>query len=128
MHNTQCDPATRPDAYQSCSVGISCFDEVLTTELFDSASSSIKPNENFDDATEEDLDENEDGGSQQRPPISPPRALATNDELDDETEEEVDEMQGDDPTERNRDIPLGLQFRMPRAERLVDMPVPNEPR
>jgi hypothetical protein len=124
-HNTQCDPSTRPISVQSCSTGISCTSESPTTE-FEELISSENPNEanldesfdRADDATEED----ENDGQQKT-------SKAADD--DDETEEDDDEsdMQGDEPRdrERARKLPLAYQYRIPRAERLVDPNAPNEP-
>lgn len=121
-HNTQCEPGNRPASVQSCSTGISCTSETPTTD-FQESSSSESPNggnldENLDDVTEE-----EDDGLQK---TSKAAAKAIN---DDETEEEDDDvdMQGDDPAQRNRKIPMAYQYRIPRAERLVDPNAPNEP-
>lgn len=125
--NTQCDPTTRPVSLQSCATGISCTSEMPTTE-FEEIFSSENPNEanldeNFDDVTEE---ENENDGELRTSKAS---AKSMSDDIDDETEEDDEEvdMQGDDPRERNRKIPLAYQYRIPRAERLVDPNAPNEP-
>ena len=127
-HNTQCDPASRPPSVQSCSTGISCTSEAPTTD-FEETPSSENPNEtnldeNFeriDDVTEEDENDGQQKTSKAKPA----------DDVDDETEEDDDEsdMQGDDPRdrERNRHIPLAYQYRIPRAERIVDPNAPNEP-
>lgn len=127
-HNTQCDPATRPASAQSCSTGISCTSEIPTTE-FEEIFSSEKPNEanldeNFDEV--DDVTEEENDGQQK---TSKAAAKSRSDDIDDETEEDDDEldMQGDDPRERNRNIPLAYQYRIPRAERRVDPNSPNEP-
>jgi Thrombospondin type 1 domain len=126
-HNTQCDPTTRPLSVQSCSTGISCTSEAPTTE-FEESSSSDNPNEtnldeNFDRA--DDVTEEEEGDGRRK------ASKSTVDENDDETEEDDDEsdMQGDDPRERerNRHVPLAYQYRIPRAERIVDPNAPNEP-
>jgi hypothetical protein len=126
-HNTQCDPATRPLTVQSCSTGISCTSESPTTE-FEELLSSESPNEtnldeNFDRI--DDVTEEEEKDGQQK------TSKALVDESDDETEEDDDEldMQRDEPRERerNRNIPLAYQYRIPRAERLVDPNAPNEP-
>lgn len=126
-HNTQCDPTTRPLSVQSCSTGISCTSEAPPTDIEENRSSE-SPNEtnldeNFDrvdDVTEED----ESDGQQKTSKV-------LTDEIDDETEEDDDEldMQRDEPRERerNRNIPLAYQYRIPRAERLVDPNAPNEP-
>lgn len=128
-HNTQCDPATRPVSVQSCSTGISCTSEVPTTESEDSDFASENPNEGNlgetfpDDVTEE---ENDDDGERKS---SKATSKSRSDDVDDETEEEDDEldMQGDDPRERTRNVPLAYQYRIPRAERRVDPNSPNEP-
>lgn len=125
-HNTQCDPTTRPGAAQSCSTGISCSSEVPTTE-FEEMMSSESPNEaNLDENVDrnDDVTEEEESDGQQKA-----SKAAASDDIDDATEEDDDEldMQGDDPRERNRHIPLAYQYRIPRAERLVDPNAPNEP-
>jgi hypothetical protein len=139
MHNTQCDPATRPNSMQSCSVGIPCVDDIMiaastTPESYQEAMPSYANNDdddvrdsidkNFDDLTaeeEEDSDERENETSRQKPPPTPSRG----DDETEEDEEDEDGMQADDPTERN--APFGFQYRMPRAERLIDPHKPNEP-
>jgi hypothetical protein len=123
MHNTQCEPATRPISVQTCSTGISCTSEAPTTE-FEETFSSVSPNEaNLDENIDQDdnLAEEDENDAQQKPP-----KVADD---DDETEEDDDEsdMQGDDPRERTRKLPLAYQYRIPRAERLVDPNAPNEP-
>ena len=124
-HNTQCDPATRPASAQSCSTGISCTSEMPTTELdenfFSESPNEANLDENFDDVTEEEND-----GQQKTSKSSPKSRLH---DIDDETEEDDEEldMQGDEPRERNRNIPLAYQYRIPRAERRVDPNSPNEP-
>lgn len=124
-HNTQCDPATRPETMQSCSTGISCNSEFSTTELEEAAPSET-PNEgnlDLDDVTEEEGD-----GLRKTSKLAS-KSMQIDDE-DDETAEEDDDdvdMQGDDPGERNRKIPMAYQYRIPRAERLVDPNAPNEP-
>lgn len=124
-HNTQCDPATRPLTVQSCSTGISCTSESPTTD-FEEVLSSESPNEtNLDenfDRTDDVTEEEENDGQQKTS-----KAM-----VDGETEEDDSddlEMQGDEPRERerNRNIPLAYQYRIPRAERLVDPNAPNEP-
>jgi hypothetical protein len=126
-HNTQCEPTTRPVSLQSCSTGISCTSEAPTTQ-FEERLSSENPNEaNFDGVDDEtEDDENENDGQQKTSKAATKPKLV---DIDDETEEDEDEMdmQGDDPTERNRNIPLAYQYRIPRAERLVDPNAPNEP-
>lgn len=127
-HNTQCDPATRPASVQSCSTGISCTSERPTTE-FEEIFSSESPNEaNLDGIFDgvDDVTEEENDGQQK---TSKAATKARPDDIDDETEEDDDEldMQGDDPRERNRNIPLAYQYRIPRAERRVDPNSPNEP-
>jgi hypothetical protein len=127
-HNTQCEPSTRPAAVQSCSTGISCSpSESPPTEEFEESFVSDKPEldegDNFernDDVTEEEDDDNVRGPKASKGAAKPDV---------DETEEEEDEsdMQGDDPFERHRQIPLAYQYRIPRAERLVDPNAPNEP-
>jgi hypothetical protein len=136
MHNTQCDPATRPNSMQSCSVGIPCIDDIMiaastTTELYEEApplseksnaeSGDIRDSidRNFDDLTVEDESGEE---------VSRRKPLPVNngdEETEEEDEEDDDGMQADDPTERNN--PFGYQYRMPRAERLIDPHKPNEP-
>lgn len=127
-HNTQCEPSSRPLSVQSCSTGISCTTEMSTTE-FDGIYTSENPieaklDEGFDE--NDDVTEEENDGQQK---TSKAAAKATFDDVDDETEEDEDEltMQGDDPRERSRRIPLAYQYRIPRAERLVDPNAPNEP-
>lgn len=128
-HNTQCDPATRPDSAQSCSTGISCTSEIPTTE-FEESFFSESPNEaNLDESFDgvDDVTEEENDGQQK-----PSKALSKSrtDDIDDETEEDDEEeldMQGDEPRERHRNIPLAYQYRIPRAERRVDPNSPNEP-
>lgn len=120
-HNTQCDPATRPISVQACSTGISCTTESSTTD-FEDLLSSEHPNETNLDENIDDEDEDENHGQRKAP-------KAVDD--DDETEEDEDEsdMQGDEPMrrERERKLPLAYQYRIPRAERLVDPNAPNEP-
>jgi hypothetical protein len=127
-HNTQCEPSTRPAAVQSCSTGISCSpSESPPTEELEESLVSEKPNEgeldNFernDDVTEEEEDDI----------VRETKASKGASKLDiDETEEDEDEsdMQGDEPLERHRQIPLAYQYRIPRAERLIDPNAPNEP-
>lgn len=130
-HNTQCDPATRPESVQSCSTGISCTSEAPTTE-FNELISSENPNESNleetlsrvdDDVTEEEND----GLVESSKAMNKPKLSA---DIDDEPEEDDNDdvdMQGDEPRERNRNIPLAYQYRIPRAERLVDPNAPNEP-
>lgn len=129
-HNTQCDPNTRPAAVQSCSTGISCTSEAPATDSEEALSSDnpneVNLNENIapaDDVTEED-EESENVGQQKSAKAS---SKSMPDDIDEETEEDDDDMQGDDPRERNRQIPLAYQYRIPRAERLVDPNAPNEP-
>lgn len=128
-HNTQCEPATRPVTMQSCSTGISCSSDAPTTE-FDEKPSSENPNEAdlddnmdgvVDDVTEEDDDEHKSSRAAS--------AKGRSSDPDDETEEDEDEldMQGDDPREQSRHVPLAYQYRIPRAERVVDPNAPNEP-
>lgn len=121
VHNTQCDPASRPLSVQSCSTGISCTTETSTTE-FEELLSSESTNEANLDETIDDGEEEDDDVQRKVPKV-------VND--DDETEEEDDEsdMQGDEPKrkERDRKLPLAYQYRIPRAERLVDPNAPNEP-
>jgi hypothetical protein len=114
---------------QSCSTGISCTSESPTTAEFEETLSSESPNEtnldenNFDRTGDDVTEEEENDGGQQK------TSKAMTD--DDDTEEDDDEldMQGDEPRERerNRNIPLAYQYRIPRAERLVDPNAPNEP-
>lgn len=127
-HNTQCDPANRPISVQSCSTGISCTSETPTTD-FEEVLSSKTPNEaNLDESFDriDDVTEEENDGQQKSSKIAS-KSMA--DDANDETEEDEDEldMQGDDPRERNRNVPLAYQYRIPRAERLVDPNAPNEP-
>lgn len=89
--------------------------------------SSESPNEaNLDENVDrnDDVTEEEESDGQQKA-----SKAAASDDIDDATEEDDDEldMQGDDPRERNRHIPLAYQYRIPRAERLVDPNAPNEP-
>jgi len=147
-HNTQCDPASRPPTIQSCATGISCstsenpleteIEETLTSEKptdanyneaavnVDGGSGSSGNSGKVDDGSDE---ENEDNGLTR----ALPKQKSISDEIDDEIEDEDeddDDMQSDDPTERSRsnhNIPMAYQYRIPRAERLVDPNAPNEP-
>lgn len=132
-HNTQCEPSTRPPSVQSCSTGISCTSEMPATDDFDETFSkspieaNLDDNENFernDDVTEEEEDENE-NVQEPKTSKSAPKSLTDNDET--EEDEDESDMQGDEPQERHRKIPLAYQYRIPRAERLVDPNAPNEP-
>lgn len=127
-HNTQCEPSSRPLSVQSCSTGIACTTEMSTTE-FDGIYTSENPSEtNFDESFDgnDDVTEEENDGQQK---TSKTAAKASSDNIDGETEEDEEEvdMQGDDPRERLRSYPLAYQYRIPRAERLVDPNAPNEP-
>lgn len=138
IHNTQCDPNARPDSIQSCDVGIPCTNEVLTTEIDMRSPSSEKPMEiNEDDDDEDDVtrevetqeyEVSEDVGGGEN--LSKVEVKKSSNTEDSEDEEDDDEMQGDDPIDRNRNIPLNYQYRITRADRLFDPnpnPVPNEP-
>lgn len=155
IHNTQCDPATRPNSMQSCSVGIPCIDDIITmtmttktTEFYQELPSSEKSNindgygikdsidRNFDDLTAEDeseADDDDNGGERDNPPPSRPKVIVDESENngEEETEEDEDEddrMQADGPIERNSHRNLQYnQYRIPRAERLIDPHMPNEP-
>ncbi|KAG5675419.1 hypothetical protein PVAND_005325 [Polypedilum vanderplanki] len=143
MHNTQCDPATRPNSMQSCSVGIPCIDDIMiaatstTTEFYQELPSSDRSNINDDD-TRDSIDKNFDDLTAEEEEESEERDIETNrqrlssmnngdDETEEDDEDDNDRMQADDPTERNSQQPFGYQYRMPRAERLIDPHKPNEP-
>lgn len=127
-HNTQCDPNNRPLSVQSCSTGISCTSEMPTTEYEEDLPSKNPIEANLDESFDriDDVTEEESDGQIK---TSKTAGNSMTDDADDETEEDEDEldMQGDDPRERNRNIPLAYQYRIPRAERLVDPNAPNEP-
>jgi hypothetical protein len=106
--------------------------EFSTTEVEETFTSDNPSESNFNENDEnidrvEDVTEEEENDGQQK--TSKAATKSTSDDIDNETEEEDDEMdmQGDDPGERNRKIPLAYQYRIPRAERLVDPNAPNEP-
>lgn len=140
MHNTQCDPSTRPNSMQNCYVGIPCIDDITTTttEFYQENSSSEKSKTNDDDGIKDNIDKNfddltgedesdDDGEEKEINETNQQKPRKTID-VDDETEEDDDdaEMQGDEPMERiHQNNPY--QYRMPRAERLIDSNVPNEP-
>ena len=109
IHNTQCDPDTRPESVQNCEVGIPCASEVLTTEIDMRSPSSENPLDSYDDDDDDAMPEKE----------------VEMKKSDDEEEENDSEMQGDDPIDRN------YQYRIPRADHhhhhLDPNPVPNEP-
>lgn len=129
MHNTQCDPSTRPDAMQNCDVGIPCTNEILTTEIDMRSPSSERPRDidDSDDITQEEggMEEEDDV---ERPPKNEVKKSSLSEDSEDEEDDEM-EMQGDDPIDRNRyNPPLNYQYRIPRADRYFDPnPVPNEP-
>lgn len=130
VHNTQCEPATRPVTMQSCSTGISCSSEAPPTESADNPSSD-NPNEaDLDDGIDgvvDDVTEEEDDDDRKN--SSAGAAKSRSNDADDEAEDDEDEldMQGDDPREQTRHVPLAYQYRIPRAERIVDPNAPNEP-
>lgn len=140
IHNTQCDPTARPDSIQSCDVGIPCTNEVLTTEIDMRSPSSEKPmgisdggdddDDDEDDVTREvEIQEDEVGGDDGGENLSKIEVKKSSNTEDSEDEDDL-EMQGDDPIDRNRNIPLNYQYRITRADRLFDPnsnPVPNEP-
>lgn len=124
-HNTQCEPSTRPAVAQSCATGISCTSEMPSTDSDNDDDTSDSPNEanldaSFDRVADDVTEEDDDDQRNSKPSVKSTSG-------DDETEEEDDDMQGDDPRERTRHIPLAYQYRIPRAERLVDPNAPNEP-
>lgn len=124
-HNTQCDPTTRPASVQSCSTGISCTSEAPSTE-YQEALVSENPNEaNFDDENIDDVTEEENDERQKNSRVAP-KSMLDDDDATEEDDDDLD-MQGDDPRERSRKIPMAYQYRIPRAERLVDPNAPNEP-
>lgn len=138
IHNTQCDPNARPDSIQSCDVGIPCTNEVLTTEIDMRSPSSEKPMEINDDDDDDDVtrevdmqeDEVSDTGRGENLSKVEVKKSSNTEDSEDEEEEDDLEMQGDDPIDRNRNIPLNYQYRITRADRLFDPnpnPVPNEP-
>lgn len=145
IHNTQCEPSTRPNSMQNCYVGIACIDDIrvasTTTEYAEETPPSEKSktagtenedddkdsiDRNFDDLTAEDV--SDDAGEKNVNEMNRQKAPKAMD-LDDETEEDdEDEMQGDEPIGRNyHNNQFGYQYRMPRAERLLDSHTPNEP-
>lgn len=134
MHNTQCDPDTRPDSIQNCDVGIPCISEVLTTEIDMRSPSSDNP---IDIDTDDDDIQGEIGpqtyeeSSDEKPPkaeVKKSTAITEENDSEDEEEEDDFEMQGDDPIDRNRNSPFNYQYRIPRADRHLDPnPVLNEP-
>lgn len=147
IHNTQCEPSTRPNSMQNCYVGIPCIDDFTsasttsTTEFYqqeNSSSEKSKTNDddgikdsidkNFDDLTAED--ESDDGGEEKDVIETNQQKPRKSFDIEDETEEDDEdiEMQGDEPMERNHhNNPYGYQYRMPRAERLMESSIPNEP-
>jgi hypothetical protein len=132
MHNTQCDPDTRPDSIQNCDVGIPCTSEVLTTEIDMRSPSSENP---IDIDAEDDEFGQEDDGPQMEldSDENPPKVEVKKSKMSEDSEDEEDdddlEMQGDDPIDRNRNSQFNYQYRIPRADRhhLDPNPVPNEP-
>ncbi|KAL7044499.1 hypothetical protein ACKWTF_001926 [Chironomus riparius] len=140
MHNTQCDPSTRPNSMQNCFVGIPCIDDITTTttEFYQENLSSEKSKTNDDDGIKDNIDKNfddltaenesdDDGEEKEINETNQQKPRKTID-VDDETEEDDDdaEMQGDEPMERSHHN-NPYQYRMPRAERLIDSNTPNEP-
>lgn len=133
-HNTQCDPTLRPEPVQSCSTGISCTSETTTTTSDNSSpvSYSEKPlngGRSFNEHLDEDVTE-EDEEIQPEKSVKKVKMEKPSDEEDDEEVEDDDEdlnMQGDAPENLHRNTPLAYQYRIPRAERLVDPNAPNEP-
>lgn len=130
LHNSQCDPTNRPVAVHSCATGISCTSEISTVE-FEEFPSSESPNEvNYNEKIEDVDDISADDDDSVRRKHIKVVQKSISDEMDDETEEtddDLDMMQGDDPKQRKHDTPLAYQYSIPRAERLVDPNVPNEP-
>jgi hypothetical protein len=117
VHNTQCDPATRPVSVQSCSTGISCTSERTTTD-FEEFSSVVNPNEGDLDENidqNDDLEEENENDGQHNDKIE---------EEDDDSDMQADEPRGEGRSEK---LPLAYQYRIPRAERLVEPNAPNEP-
>lgn len=97
------------------------FEETLSSDIPNEANLDRDDMDRVEDVTEEEID------SQQK--TSKAAVKSMSEDIDDETEEDEDEldMQGDDPRERSRNVPLAYQYRIPRAERLVDPNAPNEP-
>ncbi|CAO1370826.1 unnamed protein product [Diamesa hyperborea] len=135
-HNTQCDPTLRPEPVQSCSTGISCTSDTTTITSDNSSPShaiSDKPKNSGRGSFNEHLDEDvteEDEELQPQKPVKKVKLERPSDEEDDEEVEDDDEdlnMQGDAPENLQRNTPLAYQYRIPRAERLVDPNAPNEP-
>lgn len=118
-HNTQCDPHSHPLSIQPCSTGIVCATEAPfgTEPTIGDISSSIEISE----ITVEKHKHQE--------KLSKEKYIERDDSEDDEDEDEelVDkkEMYLSDEPQVYR--PLVYQYSVPRAERLVDPNVPNEP-
>lgn len=126
MHNTQCDPDTRPDSIQNCDVGIPCRSEVLTTEIDMRSPSSENPidiDEDDDVTREEEEAQFED----EIPPKVQARKSFSEDSEDEDDDDDLLEMQGDDPIDRNRKSSFNYQYRTPRADRHHLDPLPSEP-
>lgn len=116
IHNTQCDPNTRPDSIQNCDVGIPCNNEILTTEIDMRSPSSERPIDiDEDDDVTREIDENSSK-------IETKKSSSIREDSEDEEDEDEDEMemQGDDPIDRNRNVPRSYQYRMTRADRHFD--------
>lgn len=135
-HNTQCDPTLRPEPVQSCSTGISCTSDTTTITSDNSSPSHAISDKtlnsgrgSFNEHLDEDVTE-EDEELQPQKPVKKVKMERPSDEEDDEEVEDDDEdlnMQGDAPENLQRNTPLAYQYRIPRAERLVDPNAPNEP-
>lgn len=129
IHNTQCDPNARPDSIQNCEVGIPCTNEVLTTEIDmmrnPSSQKSIDIDDDDDVTREEEEEENQEDENLSNIEVKKSSIV---EDLEEEDDEDEFEMQGDDPIDRNRNIPTNYQYRIPRADRLFDSDsMPNEP-
>lgn len=125
LHNTQCEPSTRPTSFQVCSTGIPCSSsEAPTTEVEDGSVSTSESNFNLkDDQNDDSIEENKKTDKKLNIP-----SFAENVDENEEYKDETD-IQGDEPMDKegNHKLPLAYQFRIPRAERLVDLNAPNEP-
>lgn len=129
-HNTQCDPTLRPEPVQSCSTGISCTSETTTTTSDNSSPAAIsdKPNRSFNEHLDEDVTEEDEEELQPEKPVKKVKIEKPSDEEDEEEDDDEDlNMQRDAPENLHRNTPLAYQYRIPRAERLVDPNAPNEP-
>ena len=115
-HNTQCDPLSHPLSIQPCSTGIVC-----TTEAPSSTGATT------DDSIE--MPEKQTTEQDKIPEKLKEKYVEHDDSEDEEDEDEelVDkkEMYLSDEPQVHR--PLVYQYSVPRAERLVDPNVPNEP-